>query len=71
MEYFLSFHEGKQNNDTRNMKNLNFVARDVQRILSSHKISEKYNEQEMLYKKNCYQKSRNIQRKTPALESLF
>ena len=35
------------------MKNVNFVSEDVQRILSSHKISEKYNEQEVYYKKNC------------------
>ena len=33
------------------MKNVNFVHKDVQRILSSHKISEKYNEQEVFYKK--------------------
>ena len=33
------------------MKNVNFAPKDVQRILSSHKISEKYNEQEVLYKK--------------------
>ena len=33
------------------MKNVNFVSRDVQRILSSNKISEKYNEQEVFYKK--------------------
>ena len=34
------------------MKNVNFVPKDVQRILSSHKISEKYNKQEVFYKKN-------------------
>ena len=33
------------------MKNVNFVPKDVQRILSSYKISEKYNEQEVFYKK--------------------
>ena len=33
------------------MKNVNFVVpKDVQRILSSHKISEKFNEQEVFYK---------------------
>ena len=29
------------------MKNVNFVPKHVQRILSTHKISEKYNEQEV------------------------
>ena len=29
------------------MKNINFVPKDVQRILSSDKISEKYNEQKV------------------------
>ena len=34
------------------MKNVNFVVpKDVQRILSSHTISEKFNEQEVFYKK--------------------
>ena len=33
------------------MKHVNFVPKDVQRILSSHKISEKYNEQKVFYKK--------------------
>ena len=33
------------------MKNVNFVPKDVKRILSSHKISEKYKEQEMFYRK--------------------
>ena len=33
------------------MKNVNFVVKEVQRILSSHKISEKYNEQEVFYQK--------------------
>ena len=32
------------------MKNVNLVPGDVQGILSSRKISEKYNEQEVLYK---------------------
>ena len=32
------------------MKNVNFVPKDVQRIPSSHKISEKYNEQEVIKK---------------------
>ena len=38
-------HGGNQSNGTRNMKNVNFVPKDVQKILSSHKISKKYNEQ--------------------------
>ena len=33
------------------MKNLNFIPKDVHRILSSHKISEKYNEQKVFNKK--------------------
>ena len=33
------------------MKNLNFIPKDVERILSSHKISEKYNEQKVFNKK--------------------
>ena len=47
------------------MKNVNFVPKDVQRILSSHKMLEKYNEQEVFYKKNLFLKIGNIQRKTP------
>ena len=34
------------------MKNINFVPKDVQRILSSDKISEKYNEQKVFFNKN-------------------
>ena len=41
----------KQSNGTRNMKNINFVPKDVQRILSSDKILEKYNEQKVFFKK--------------------
>ena len=33
------------------MKNINFVPKDVQRILSSYNISENYNEQTVFYKK--------------------
>ena len=33
------------------MKNVNFVPKGVQRILSSHEISEKYNEQKVFHKK--------------------
>ena len=33
------------------MKNTNFVPKDVQRILSSDKILEKYNEQKLFFKK--------------------
>ena len=33
------------------MKNINFVPKDVQRILSSDKISEKCNEQKVFFKK--------------------
>ena len=33
------------------MKNINFVPKDVQRILLSDKISEKYNEQKVFFEK--------------------
>ena len=33
------------------MKNVNFVPKNVQRILSSHKVLEKYNAQKVFYKK--------------------
>ena len=49
------------------MKNVNFVPKNVQRILSSHKMFEKYNEQEVFYKKNLFLKIGNIHRKTPML----
>ena len=39
-------YEGKQNKDTRNMKNVNFLPKNAQKILLS-----KYNEQEVFYKK--------------------
>ena len=35
------------------MKNTNFVREDIQGILSSHKISEKYNERDVFYIKSC------------------
>ena len=38
---------------TRNMKNINFVPEDIQGILSSHKISKKYNERDVFYIKSC------------------
>ena len=43
--------KGKQSNRTGNMKKVNFVPKDVERILSSHKILEKYNEQKVFHKK--------------------
>ena len=46
-------YKGKQSNATRNMKNINFVPEDIQRVLSSHKVSEKYNEREAFYIKIC------------------
>ena len=49
-------HGGNQNNSTRNMENVNFVHKDVQKILSSHKISEKYNEQWSVLQKNLFSK---------------
>ena len=35
----------------KNMKNVNFVPNDVQKILSSHKTLKKYKEQELFYEK--------------------
>ena len=43
--------EGKQSDGTRNMTNINFALKEFQGILSSHKISEKYNEKECSIKK--------------------
>ena len=43
-------HEGNQSNGTRNLKNVNLVPKDVQKILT--KISQKYKEQwGVFYKK--------------------
>ena len=56
------------------MEKIHFPPKDVQGILSSHKISYKYNEQEVFYKKPALKnviKFRNIHRKTLALKSLF
>ena len=36
---------GNQSNGTRNMKNVNLVPKDDQKILSSHKILKTYNKQ--------------------------
>ena len=36
------------------MQNINFVPKGVQRTLSSHKNSEKYNELEVFYKKAVF-----------------
>ena len=56
------------------MENIHFATKDVQGILSSHKISGKYNEQEVSYEKAVRKnliKFRKIRRKTPVLKSLF
>ena len=51
MEYwFWYICKRKQSNDTRNMKNVDFVLKDVQRLLSSHKISERQWTRGVLYK---------------------
>ena len=67
----LKSHEGKQSKDTRNIKNVNFVPREVQRILSSHKISRKYNEQEVFYKKAVIKISQYLQENTCVGVSFF
>ena len=41
----------QESNGTRNMKNEKLVPKDFQRILSSHKIWEKCNEQKVFCKK--------------------
>ena len=56
-----SRYEEKQSNSTRNMKHVNFVPKDVQRILSSHK---KYNEQKVFHKKLFLKKSQYSQENT-------
>ena len=38
-------HGGNQSNGTRNMKKVNFVSKDVQKIRSSCKALKKYNKQ--------------------------
>ena len=53
------------------MKNINFVREDIQGILSSHKIYEKYKKRDVFYIKNCTETFPNIHRKTPVLVSLF
>ena len=49
-------HQENQSNDTRNMKNVNFVHKDLQQILSSHKTSKNYNEQGGVLKKKLFLK---------------
>ena len=49
-------HERNQSNGSRNMKNVNFVPKDVQKIHSSHKISKKYIEQWGVLQKKLFLK---------------
>ena len=51
LQLYQQSYEGKKVNGTRIIKNDNFTPKEAQRILSSHKIAEKYNEQEVFYKK--------------------
>ena len=46
------------------MKSVNFVPKDFLRILSVHKISKKYNKQEVLYKKIVFKISQYSQENT-------
>ena len=46
-------YKGKQSNATKKMKNINFVLEDIQRVLSSHKVSGMCNEREAFYIKIC------------------
>ena len=64
-------YEGKQSNCARNINTVNFVPKDVQGILSSHKISEKHNEQEVFQEKAVIKNFAKFTEKTPVLESLF
>ena len=57
-------HGGNQNSGTRNMKNV----KDVQKIISSNKISKKYNEQWGVLEKKLFL---NFFKKTLVLESAF
>ena len=47
-------HGGNQSNRTRDMKNVNFVPKDVQKIISSHQISIKHNEERGVLQKDCF-----------------
>ena len=60
-------YEGKQSNSTRNMKDVNFVPKDVQRVLSSRKsiMNRK------CYTRKLFLKISQYHRKTLMLESLF
>ena len=49
-------HEANQSNGIINVKNVNSLHKDVQKILSSHKISKKYNEQGSVLQKNLFLK---------------
>ena len=44
------------------MNNVNFVPKDIQRILSSLKISERYNKKEVFYKKTAFKNSTRNQK---------
>ena len=50
-------HEGNQSHGKRDTKNVNFVPKDVQKVLSSHEISEKYNEQGSVLQKKVVLKN--------------
>ena len=53
------------------MTNINFTPKDVQGILSLHKILKMYTEKDMFYRKSFTQTLRNIHGKPTVLESLF
>ena len=62
-------HGGNQSNGTRNMKNVNFVPKDVKKIYHQKKNFRKsIINREVSYKKSC---SLKFLKKTPVLESLF
>ena len=63
-----SRYEGKQSNSTRNMKHVNFVPKDVQRILSSRKsiMNRKCSTRKLFLKISQYSHEY-----TPVLKSLF
>ena len=44
-------HGGNQNNDMKNMTNVNFVPNDIKKIISLHKFSKNIMNSEVFYKK--------------------
>ena len=61
----------KESNSTRNIKNVTFSPKDVQRIPSSRKISEKYNEQRKCSRRNLFIKTSQYSQENTCAEISF